>query len=79
MDPIEPITPGNQYKYLLVVTNDFSRYIVTKPLRKKSDAADALIEIINALEKATNNQYSVKEIQADWGGEFRNNKLVEEL
>ena len=57
------------------MTDDF---IVTKPLRKQSDAADALIEIINAL-KATNNQYTVKNIQAVWEGEFRNNEVLEEL
>jgi len=75
--PIEPVTPGTQFRYLLVVTDDFSRYMITKPLRKKSDAADALIEIINALEKATS--LTVKAIQADWGGKFRNKDLREEL
>ena len=53
--PIEPVTPGNQYKYFLVVTDDFSRYVITKPLQKKNDATEALIEIISILEKATNN------------------------
>jgi len=31
------------------------------------------------LEKATNSQYNVKFIQADWGGEFRNKNLQTEL
>ena len=37
------------------------------------------IIILNCDPYITNNQYSVKKIQADWGGEFRNNELAEEL
>jgi len=77
--PIDPTTPSTQFKYLLVVTDDYSRYIAVKPLKRKSDAAVALIEIINTLEKATNNQYTVAEVQADWGGEFHTTELNTEL
>jgi len=47
------------------------RYVVTKT---KDETADKLIEIINALEKA-----STYQVQADWGGEFRNKALAAEL
>jgi len=52
--PIKPVTLGNQYQYLLVVVDDFSQYVLVKPLKKKSKAGDALIEIINLLENRTN-------------------------
>jgi len=57
-----------------VVVDDFSRYVSVKLLKKKSEAGDALIEIINLLENRTNLQ-----VQADWEGEFRNTKLAIEL
>lgn len=79
MGPIKPITPGTQYQYLLVVTDDFSRYVITKPLRTKDETPDKLVETINALEKTTNNQYLVSQIQADWSDEFRNKELATEL
>jgi len=61
--PIKPVTPGNQYQYLLVVVDDFSRYVLVKPLKKKSEAGDALIEIINLLENHTN--LRTNQVQAD--------------
>ena len=78
VSPIEPITPIYQYTYVLVVTDDFSRYMVTKPLQKKSDTAKVLIEIINRLE-ALCQPSRVVYIQADWGGEFRNRVLEKGL
>ena len=51
--------------------------MVVKPLRHKSDATDALITILNQLEAAVN--LHTKEIHADWGGEFRNVTLQEQL
>jgi len=75
--PIKPPMPAKQYQYLLVVIDDYSQYISGKPLHTKDETIDALIEIINYLEKAS--EYSVKNIQADWGGEFQNKNLQTEL
>ena len=75
--PIKPVTPGNQYQYLLVVVDDFSRYVLVKPLNKKGEAGDTLIEIINLLENHTN--IRTNQVQADWGGESRNTELAIEL
>ena len=75
--PVKPHTPEKQFQYLLLVTDDYSRYMSAKPLRTKDETADALVEIINILEKAT--ELPVKMIQADWGGEFRNKDLQIEL
>jgi len=49
-------------------------YLSAKSRKKKSEAGDALIEIINFLENRTSLQ-----VQADWEGEFRNTKLAIEL
>ena len=75
--PIKPITPSTQYQYLLVVTDDFTGYMATTPLKTKNETTDKLVSIINALEKATN--HNVLQIQADWGGEFRNKELATEV
>ena len=50
-----------------------------KPLKTKDETANALVEIVNILEKATDPQYNVKFIQVDWGGEFHNKDLQTEL
>ena len=75
--PIRPITPSTQYRYLLVVTDDYSRYVTTTPIKTKDETGEKLIHTINALEKAT--IHHVSQIQADWGGEFRNKELSAEL
>jgi len=59
--PIKPSTPSKEYKYLLNIIEDYSRYIT----------------VINEMEAATNLRLS--KIQADWGGEFRNQELEIEL
>jgi hypothetical protein len=62
------------------------RYMTTKPLQKKSDTTKGLIEIIDVFEAACNPRGKVKQVtsrvhqvQADWGGEFRNDNLKEKL
>jgi hypothetical protein len=52
--PIKPVAPGNQFKYLLTTMGDFSRYVVTKPIKMKSDTMDAPIEIIDVFKTAFN-------------------------
>jgi len=75
--PIKPSTPSKEYKYLLNIVEDHSRYIVVIPLRTKTAAGSALIKAINEMEAATNLRLS--KLQADWGGEFRNQELETEL
>jgi len=75
--PIKPSTPSKEYKYLLNIIEDHSRYITVIPLRAKKDAGNALIKVINEMEAATHLRLS--KIQADWGGEFRNQELETEL
>lgn len=75
--PVKPITPSTQYTYLLVVTDDFNRYMTTTQLTNQDGTTDALISMMNAMEKATSPQ--VSQIQADWVGEFRNEELAMEL
>jgi len=75
--PIKPSTLSKEYKYLLNIIEDYSRYITVIPLRAKKDAGNVLIKVINEMEAATNLHLS--KIQADWGGEFRNQELEIEL
>jgi transposase InsO family protein len=73
--PIKPESRGN--RYLLVITDDYSRYIIAISIRQKSDAAENLINVINVLERITKKQ--TKQIQADFGGEFRGTEFITEL
>ena len=75
--PIKPATLGKQYQYLLVVTDDYTRYMSVKLLKTKDETTNALVEVLNILEKAS--EYPAKMIQADWGGEFHNKDLQTEL
>jgi len=75
--PICPVPPGKQYRYLLIVMDDYSRYLACKALQRKRDAGEVLIEIINQIKAATD--LRVNQGQADWGGEFRNTDLEKEL
>jgi transposase InsO family protein len=60
-------------KYLLNVMDEYTRIIFVAGLRKKSDAATALIEIIEAAERQFEKR--VKFLQTDQGGEFRSEEL----
>ena len=61
-------------RYVLTIIDDYTRYCGAIPIHAKSDTKSALIEWIKVIE----NQYKqkVQQIQADWGGEFRNNELA---
>jgi len=61
--PIKPSTPSKEYKYLLNIIEEHSRYITVIPLRTKKDTGNALIKVINEMEAATNLRLS--KIQAD--------------
>ena len=53
--------------------DDYSRFCTAIPIHSKSDTKKALKEWITQIETLTNQ--NVIGIQADWGGEFRNNEL----
>jgi len=81
--PMDTPTPGKQNKYLMMIVEDHSRYMLTHAIPTKGDAGDELIIIINKLEKVVSSAHErpihLSQIQADWGGEFRNSKLITEL
>jgi hypothetical protein len=57
IDLIGPIKPKSRAnRYLLVITEDYSRYTITIPIRHQSDAAEKLINVINVLERITKKQ-----------------------
>jgi transposase InsO family protein len=59
------------------VVDDYTRITFVAGLRKKSDAATALIEIIEAAERQF--EKCVKFLQTDQGGEFRSEELQQQL
>jgi transposase InsO family protein len=77
-DLIGPIIPESRgYKYLLTIADEYSRYNMAIPLKKKNEAGSKLLEAISTLERVTDE--SVQEVQADWGKEFQRNEFQGEL
>ena len=62
-------------KYALTILDDYSRFCSVIPLRgkDKNSVGSTLIRTIKEWERATGN--IVYQIQADWGGEFRNSVI----
>lgn len=61
--------------YVLVMTDEYSRYPMVVPLVAKSNATTALIEKVKLMENLTG--LKLKRIHGDGGGEFNNNTLNE--
>jgi hypothetical protein len=68
--PIKPESRGN--RYLLVITDHYNCPIAI-PIRQKSNAAKKLINVINVLERI---KKQTKQIQEDFGGEFRGTEFI---
>ena len=68
-----PVEDPHHKKYMLVLVDDFSRFIMTRAVRAKSDAAEALQELIPGFEKITVTQ--VASLRTDWGGEFNSREF----
>jgi transposase InsO family protein len=68
-------TEARGFRYMLVIMDDFSRYCTAIPLKTKAgtEVATALMGFIEQLETITSKK--VTQIQADWGGEFRNKDI----
>ena len=61
-------------KYVLTAMDDYTRYCTAIPIKAKSDTKGALRVWIKMLETQCSPQI-VTQLQADWGGEFRNTEL----
>lgn len=59
--------------YALVIVEEFSRYVIVKPLRSKDEAADTLIHVIKFLQTQTG--LTAKEVHGDGGKEAYNKKV----
>ena len=60
-------------KYVLTLLDDYTRFCSAIPIRSKADTTSRLKQFIEELERATD--LRVVMVQADWGGEFRNDDL----
>ena len=60
--------------YVLTAMDDYTRYCTAIPIKAKSDTKGALRAWIRMLETQCSPQ-KVTQLQADWGGEFRNTEL----
>jgi hypothetical protein len=68
-----PIASLGHSRYMITITDDFSRYTVVRFLKLKSDAANSLINYIQWAENQLNRK--VKQVLSDGGGEFCNGSL----
>jgi histone deacetylase 1/2 len=72
-----PVASNSGFKYYLVIVDDFSHFMWTYPLRRKSDTTDILINF--AAYARTQFNLPIVAVQTDNGTEFVNSTLVEFL
>ena len=65
-----PLPSSNGYRYYISFVDDYSRYCWIFPLTLKSEALNTFKFFKNLVEKQIG--CSVKALQSDWGGEYRN-------
>jgi len=82
MGPINATLHGTQKErvkslggnvYVLVCVEEYSRYVIVKLLRDKTEAADALVDVITFLKTQTG--LNLKELHGDGGTEVCNEKV----
>ena len=59
--------------WVLVMVDEYSRYVVVMPLRSKGDAADALLNMLTFIQTQT--RLVAKEVHGDGGTEIYNAKV----
>ena len=64
----------NGCSYFVHFVDDFSRFTWIYPLKKKSDVLDTFINFLHLVENLFSRK--IKMLQTDWGGEYRNFKLL---
>jgi hypothetical protein len=64
----------NGHKYICTLTNDFSRFTMIKTMSNKSDAAQAVLDLISRFESQFG--YKAKALQTDNGGEYRSKDFM---
>jgi hypothetical protein len=74
MGPTKTTSLGGK-RYIMVIMNDFSRYIWAIPIRKKSNAFDAAQHLFKKIQVEQNCQ--IMRIRSDHGREFENSKFEE--
>ncbi|CAI7788331.1 unnamed protein product [Closterium sp. NIES-53] len=83
MDVLAPalVSGTDQESYFLQVVDDYTRYTIVFPLRRKADVSGVLIPLIRAtrhqLREWFNRDFPVLRLHSDRGGEFSSNLLAE--
>lgn len=70
--PMDCATPSGN-RYVMTITDDYSRFTVTYLLRNKSEAADNIKDYVRWVENVFGRKPRV--VRSDGGGEFLNNEL----
>jgi hypothetical protein len=71
--PVSPIA-YNGYRYVCTIIDDFSRFIMIKTFKNKSEAAQAILDLISLMESQSG--YQAKILQTDNRREYRSNKFI---
>ncbi|MGZ8925638.1 MAG: integrase catalytic domain-containing protein, partial [Nitrososphaeraceae archaeon] len=56
--------------YILVIVDEYSRYVMVEPIQQKSDATESIISYIKQQQNAT--RLVLKRLHSDGGSEFNN-------
>jgi transposase InsO family protein len=74
MGPIEVRSFHGNHRYILVIVDDYSRYVWTYTLRTKSEAIERIVEWTAMAERQLDAKLKV--FRSDRGGEFINSELL---
>jgi transposase InsO family protein len=74
--PISPIV-YNGHRYVYTIIDDFSQFTMIKTFKNKSEAAQAVLELISSMESQSG--YRAKILQTDNGREYRSNEFISDL
>ena len=71
---VSPITSIEGYKYLLVIVEDRTKYVMTFPLKTKNEVVDKLKAVHKMMDVQLNKKIAV--IRSDNGGEYVNKDML---
>ncbi|MGZ8925640.1 MAG: reverse transcriptase domain-containing protein, partial [Nitrososphaeraceae archaeon] len=63
--------------YILVIVDEYSRFVMVEPIQQKSDATESIINLIKQQQNAT--RLVLKRLHSDGGSEFNNKVLLDFL
>ena len=79
MGPISPTAHPKEFRFVLVLIDDYSRVASTYPMKRKNETANCIRECVKSLRNAIGVDEKVCYLRCDRGTEFTSNETIEVL